>query len=155
MPQTRHRRIKIPLFVFTLLISSLLSPFVSKAQLKSISGSVKDSIGAPIPDVSVTVLGSTTGTTTGADGRFTLNAAIGSTIVFSSLNYETTTDKVDERSEYNVSMRSTMTSMTDVIVVGYGKQKKVNLVGAVSTVNVDEKLTRQAFHLQRSTGYCC
>ncbi|MHA4845422.1 SusC/RagA family TonB-linked outer membrane protein [Flavitalea antarctica] len=144
MPQTRHRRIKIPLFVFTLLISSLLSPLVSKAQLKSISGSVKDSIGAPIPDVSVTVLGSTTGTTTGADGRFTLNAAIGSTIVFSSLNYETTTDKVDERSEYNVSMRSTMTSMTDVIVVGYGKQKKVNLVGAVSTVNVDEKLTGRA-----------
>src|SRR5690606_32518369 len=128
MPQTRHLRIKVPLFVTSLLMLFFLVPLFSSAQMKSISGTVKDSLGAPIPDVSVTVLNSNAGAKTGADGRYTLSASVGATIVFSSLNYETTTEIVDERSEYNVSMKSTVTSMTDVIVVGYGKQKKVNLV---------------------------
>ena len=144
MPQTRYRRIKVPLFVSSLIFLFFLLPTDLAAQLKTISGTVKDSLGAPIPDVSVTVLNSTTGTKTGNDGRYTISAAVGATIVFSSLNYETTTERVDERTEYNISMRSTVTSMTDVVVIGYGKQKKVNLVGAVSTVNVDEKMTGRA-----------
>lgn len=144
MPQTHHLRIKVPLFVSSIVFLLLLSPLFSLAQMKSISGVVKDSLGAPIPDVSVTVLNTKTGTTTNAEGRYTINAAIGSTLVFSSLSFETTTEKVDDRNEYNVGMQSKVTSMSDVVVVGYGKQKKVNLVGAVSTVNVDEKITGRA-----------
>ena len=47
---------------------------------------------------------------------------------------------VNDRNEYSVSLLPKVTSMSDVVVVGYGRQKKVNLVGAVGTVNFDEKM---------------
>jgi TonB-linked SusC/RagA family outer membrane protein len=136
---------KIPLFVLPLVFIFFLIPQSSLAQLKSISGSVKDFQGVPIPDVSITVLNSAVGTKTNAEGQFTLNnIAVGASLVFTALNYETSTEIVNERTEYNVTLKQLITSLTDVVVVGYGKQKKVNLVGSVSTVSVDEKITGRA-----------
>jgi TonB-linked SusC/RagA family outer membrane protein len=144
MPQTLLLRTKIPLSVLQLLLLFLLSPFFSQAQLKTISGTVKDETGAPLPSISVVVQGSSKGTATDVNGRFTISAAAGATLVFSSTNHETVTVPVDDRSEYNISLKAKAGAMADVVVVGYGRQRKVNLVGAVSTVTVDEKITGRA-----------
>lgn len=141
MPRTRYLRIKIPLFALKLLLPLLLFPLFSLAQMKTISGIVKDTSGAPLPDISVIVEKGNTGTKTDLEGKFTINAAIGSTLLFTSLNHESVSIKVDDRADYNVILQLKVSAMTDVVVIGYGRQKKVNLVGAVGTVTVDEKMT--------------
>lgn len=143
MPQTLFLRTKIPLSIIQLLFVFLLFPFFSLAQLKTISGTVKDELGAPLPDVSVIVQGGA-GTKTDEKGTFSISAAVGAKIVFSSTTAETFILTVDERNEYSISLKQKVISMTDVVVVGYGRQRKVNLVGAVSTVTVDEKITGRA-----------
>src|SRR6187399_3121059 len=144
MRLTCYLRTKPLLFVFLLLIFSFLVPLFSSAQMKTISGVVKDSTGAPVPNISVTVQKSSVGTKTDELGRFTISAAIGSTLIFSSATFETFMTTVNDRNEYVVSLLPKITSMSDVVVVGYGRQKKVNLVGAVGTVNFDEKITGRA-----------
>ncbi|MBO9561480.1 MAG: TonB-dependent receptor [Niastella sp.] len=144
MPQTLLLRTKIPLSLLLLLFVCLLSPFFSQAQLKTISGTVKDEAGAPLPDISVTVQGSTTGTKTNDNGTFTISAVPGARVTFSSTNHDAVTITVDDRSVYEISLKQKVSAMNDVVVVGYGRQKKVNLVGAVGTVNVDEKMTGRA-----------
>ncbi|MDF2188186.1 TonB-dependent receptor [Paraflavitalea sp. CAU 1676] len=144
MPQTLHLRTKVPLSVIQLFCLFFLLPLFSLAQLKTISGTVKDETGAPLPDITVMVRGAAAGTKTDEKGAFTISAANGAELIFSSTTHETVTLKVDERAEYNVALKLKVTSMTDVVVVGYGRQKKVNLVGAVSTVTVDEKLTSRS-----------
>jgi TonB-linked SusC/RagA family outer membrane protein len=67
--------------------------------------------------------------------------AVGAELVFSSTNTEIATVVVGDQSEYNVTLKTKITALNDVVIVGYGKQKKVNLVGSVATVNVDEKMT--------------
>jgi len=144
MPVTPCSRAKIPLPIFGLLLLLFLSPLFSLAQLKTISGTVTDDANAPVPDVTVSVKNSKEGTKTNEKGRFTIRAEVGATLIFSSATFETVELKVDERNDYNVGSKKKISSLTAVVVVGYGKQKKVNLVGAVGTVNVDEKLTTRA-----------
>lgn len=139
MPQIRYPGNGIPLFPLKLLLILLFLPLLSMAQLKTISGVVTDETGTPIPAITVTIVNGA-GTVTNADGRFTLNnVAFGATIVFSSAVHEPFNLTVDERAEYSIKLQAKVGALTDVVVVGYGRQKKVNLVGAVSTVTVDEK----------------
>jgi TonB-linked SusC/RagA family outer membrane protein len=144
MPFTCYMRAKIPLPVTRLLLLFLFLPLFSVAQLKTISGTVTDETNAPVPGVSILIKNSNTGTKTDAKGNFSISASAGSVLIFSSTSYETMEVPVDDRTEYNVSLKLKVSSMTDVVVVGYGRQKKVNLVGAVGTVNVDEKITTRS-----------
>src|SRR5688500_6871972 len=139
MPQIRYPGNGIPLFPLKLLLILLFLPLLSMAQLKTISGVVADETGTPLPSITVTIVNGA-GTVTNADGRFTLNnVAFGATIVFSSAVHEPFNLKVDERAEYSIKLQAKVGALSDVVVVGYGRQKKVNLVGAVATVNIDEK----------------
>lgn len=138
MPQIRYLGDGIPLFSLRLLLILLFLPLVSLAQLKTISGVVTDDTGSPLPAISITVINGP-GTVTDAQGRFSLNVAQGATLVFSSAVHEPFNLTIDERSEYTVKLVARTGTLSDVVVVGYGRQKKVNLVGAVSTVTVDEK----------------
>ncbi|MEP6728603.1 MAG: TonB-dependent receptor [Bacteroidota bacterium] len=128
----------------TFLVSLLLISLFSAAQLKPISGVVSDTAGIPLQGVSVTVQKSKGGTSTDIKGHFTINAAAGATLVFSSANTETTTVTVGNATEYNIRLVQRVSALNDVVVIGYGRQKKVNLVGSVGTVNVDEKITGRA-----------
>jgi len=129
---------------FSTLLLLFLFPLLSQAQLKTISGMVSDETNAPVPDVTVTVKDGKTATKTNAKGIFSIIVEVGETLVFTSTSLETTEIVVDSRSEYYVSMKLKASNLADVVVVGYGKQKKVNLVGAVGTVNIDEKITGRA-----------
>jgi TonB-linked SusC/RagA family outer membrane protein len=144
MPLTSYLRAKVPLFGPKLLFLLFFLPLFSAAQLKTISGVVKDETGAAVPNVSVTVRNGTTGTSTDENGRFQISAAVGSTLDFSSVNFEPFSVVVGSENEYNVSLKQKVAALTDVVVVGYGRQKKVNMVGAVGTVNFDEKVNTRA-----------
>ena len=127
-------------FIFFLIFSSL----ASQAQQKTITGTVKDPAGEPLANISVMVKGGASGTTTDALGNFKIIANPGAEILLSSATHESFTIKVDQRDAYIVVMTPSSSAMNDVVVVGYGRQKKVNLVGSVSTVGVDEKITSRA-----------
>ncbi len=144
MIQTHHLRIRFPLFALKLLPLLLCFPLFSLAQLKTISGMVTDESGNPIPDISVIVQNTKTGTKTDANGHYSIQAASGATIVFSSTNAETATLVIGSNNVYDIGLKLKVSGMSDVVVIGYGRQRKVNLVGAVSTVNVDEKMTARA-----------
>lgn len=88
--------------------------------------------------VTVSVKGTTISTQTDANGRFTINAAPNATLVVSSVGYSTQELPVGNKSSLNVKLSSSAQQMSEVIVVGYGTQKKVTVTGAVATVKGSE-----------------
>ena len=94
--------------------------------------------GEPVIGATVLVKGVSTGTATDMDGNFSLNVASKAVLVVSSIGYETQEVPVNGRKLINVVLKSDVVALKDVVVVGYGVQKKVNLTGAVSSLSTDE-----------------
>ena len=130
----------------TLSIALLITAFLQVALAAGpTTGRVIDDTGQPLPGVSVTVKGTSNGVTTNNDGSFTINVPNDTdTLVFSFVGFASQEVAVAGRSVINITLVSDTRVLSDVVVVGYGRQKKVNLVGAVSTVNVDEKFTSRS-----------
>ena len=104
----------------------------------TVSGIVTDETGDGMPGVSVVVKGTQRGTTTNADGRFTLNVPnTTSVLVFSFVGYPPQEVTVGNQTQLNVSLKADTKSLSEVIVVGYGTQKKANLTGAVDMITSD------------------
>lgn len=111
-------------------------------QVLQISGLVTDTTGAPLPGVVVRLKGTKTATATGKNGRYTLSVPDGTGILtFSYVSFETLELAVNSRSVINVTMKESQSSLGEVVVVGYGQQKKESVVGAISTVNMSELKT--------------
>src|ERR1700759_3060304 len=129
----------------TLFLTFIFITLIAAAQEKTITGVVTDTAGAPLPGVSIMIQKTKIGTTTDLNGHYSLKAAVGATIVFTYTSGATASIRISSsQDEYDVRLAPPATSLNDVVVVGYGRQKKVNLVGAVGTVNVDEKMTGRA-----------
>ena len=105
------------------------------AQNIQVTGKVTDKTGDAVPGVYVLVDGTRIGTTTGNNGNFAISAPSKGKLVFSSLGFKTLTVEVAGRSIINVSIEEDATMLTDVVVVGFGTQKKENLSGAVASVD--------------------
>jgi len=131
-------------FLPSVFLLTLLLPTLSFAQQKTITGTVKDDTGELLSNISVVIKKKTTGTTTDAKGNFKISAAVGDEILFTSAGHDEFSLKVDARNEYVIALKPKTSALNDVVVVGYGRQKKVNLVGAVSQVNVDDKIVSRA-----------
>ncbi|MCW3091046.1 MAG: TonB-dependent receptor [Ferruginibacter sp.] len=136
--------LKITLLAAKLLCLLIFLPLFSLAQQKSISGNVSDDAGSPLPNISVTIKNTSLGTSTDAAGNFKINAAPNAVLVFTSATHESYNLTVDNRTEYKIALKQKVDALSDVVVVGYGRQKKVNLVGSVSMVTVDDKLVSRA-----------
>lgn len=109
-------------------------------QQKAIKGTVKDATGEAVIGANVMVKGSGTGTMTDINGHFSLaNVPTNATLQFSYIGYLTQEVKVDARSSYEVTLKEDNATLEEVVVVGYGTQKKTNLTGAVSSVNFEEQ----------------
>ena len=111
-----------------------------QAQDKTLTGKVTDEKGVPVSNVSVTVKGLTKGTSTQADGSFSLSVPpTARTIVFSSIGFETREIGIGARSSFEISLvTATDKDLQDVVVVGYGTQKKSDLTSAVTKVGGDK-----------------
>jgi len=107
------------------------------AQDRTITGTVtgKDD-GMPLPGVSVKIKGATGGTTTGADGKFTIRvASTASTLEFSSIGYLNQSISIAGRNSIKVSLATDAQSLTDVVVVGYGTAARKDVIGSVAKVS--------------------
>jgi TonB-dependent starch-binding outer membrane protein SusC len=110
----------------------------SSAPVADIGGRITDKSGQGIPGVSVVVKGTSRGTTTNANGEFSLNAADNATLVFSFVGYETREVAVAGRSRINVTLTDDIRAISEVVVIGYGTQKRASVTGAISTVTAQE-----------------
>ncbi|HLT08284.1 MAG TPA: TonB-dependent receptor [Cyclobacteriaceae bacterium] len=106
---------------------------VSKMDV-TVRGTVTDASGQPLPGVTVSVPGTTIGTATDIDGKYAITVPEGSTLVFSFIGFESQTIAVGGRSVIDVTLAEDMASLDEIVVVGYGIQKKANLTGAVDQV---------------------
>ncbi|WP_443946800.1 SusC/RagA family TonB-linked outer membrane protein [Pedobacter sp. AW1-32] len=107
-----------------------------------ITGSVKDSTGAALPGVSVKVLGSQSGTSTDANGTFRIEAGAETVLSFSMIGYRTKEVKVGDNQVLAVVLSEENSSLAEVVVVGYGTQKKETLTGAIATTSLDKLSSR-------------
>lgn len=110
---------------------------VSSAARREIRGKVADTEGAPVIGASIQVVGTTAGTITDADGRFSMEASPEDVLHFSCIGFVDREIKVGNQLDINVVMQYDTEMLEDVVVVGYGVQKKVNLTGAVSVVDAE------------------
>ncbi|MBB5437873.1 TonB-linked SusC/RagA family outer membrane protein [Pedobacter sp. AK017] len=114
-------------------------------QKVDIKGKVTDQNGGPLPGVSIKLKGSNLGTMSDSNGNYALSLPEGTgTLVFSFIGFAQQEIAVNGQSTINVVLKEEDKALTEVVVVGYGTQKKVNLTGAVSNVSGTELTTRQA-----------
>jgi TonB-linked SusC/RagA family outer membrane protein len=109
-------------------------------EIAMVSGQVTDAeTGEPIPAVNVVVLGTMIGTSTDANGEYSLNVPDdGEVLQFSFLGYKTLEVAVDGRSEINVSLEADLLALDDIVVVGYGTQQRQEVTGAITSVRSEE-----------------
>ncbi|HMG07914.1 MAG TPA: carboxypeptidase-like regulatory domain-containing protein, partial [Mucilaginibacter sp.] len=102
----------------------------------TISGKVTDEKGGPLPGVNVKLKGTNIGVTTNAEGNYTLNIpGPDAVLVFSFVGFETHEQPVSGTTVINVVLKETSNGLNEVVVVGYGTQKRTDVVGAVSTIS--------------------
>ena len=122
-----------------LAILSMLCLFSLGAMAQgTVKGTVIDEAGEPVIGASVQVQGAKTGAVTDFNGNFSVQAASNATLLISYVGYVTETVNVQGRSDINVTLREDVTTLNDVVVVGYGVQKKKLVTGATVQVKGDD-----------------
>ena len=117
------------------------------AQTRQVSGRVTDATGNPVPNASVTIKGTNQGTTTNADGTFTLTVPTSSRLVISAVGLAVQDVTVAGRTDFNFTLSQEDRSMQEVVVVGYGTQRRKDITGNIASVkgNAIKNLPVQSF----------
>lgn len=124
--------------VVGLIVPLLLLSIWSFGQPKTVQGTVKDITGNPIPGVTVMVKGTTQGTLTGSDGSYALkDANSDGVLIFSFVGMKTTEVAINGRSQISVNLAEEVSDIDEVVVVGYGTQRKEAVTGSVSSMKGD------------------
>ena len=121
-----------------LALKSTVDPIKNEAVQQTITGTVTDSDGVLLPGASVMVQGTSIGTTTDFDGNFSIDANPGDVLEVSYVGFETTIIEVTQETKYSIQLAANTSELDEVLVVGYGTQKKSDLTGAVSSVVAEE-----------------
>lgn len=136
------------LILFTL---SFFPLYFSFAQTKSVSGKVINSSGENLSSVNITIKGKTNASTlTNADGEYQIQANENDILIFSLIGYTPLEEAINKRSTINITLMEDQQNLDEVVVVGYGTQKKGNLTGSVSLIG-SEQLERRP-NLSTSTA---
>lgn len=105
----------------------------------SVTGTVLDNLGAPLPGANIIEKGTTNGTQTDFDGNYSINVNDGSVVlVFSYIGFSTKEVAVNGQSSINVALDENAAALDEIVVVGYGTQKKSDLTGAVTSLGQDD-----------------
>jgi len=123
--------------MLTLLLFVLCTTTVF-AQQKAIKGTVVDAIGEPLIGVNVSVKGTTIGTITDVDGQYSLEVPTSGTLVFSFIGYKTAEIPIGSQNVINQTLNEDTQNIDEVVVVGYGVQKKVTVTGSVASLKGEE-----------------
>lgn len=117
------------------LFALCLFPVVAYAQSISVSGTVVDELGEPILGANIIQKGTTNGVLTDIDGNFSLKAPNGATLVVSYIGYETVETKVTGTKPMQIVLAEDVKALEDVVVIGYGTQRKEAITGSVASVS--------------------
>jgi TonB-linked SusC/RagA family outer membrane protein len=128
-----------PKLRIVLLLLLMTFPLISQAQVK-ITGTVVDENQNGMPGVNILVKGTSNGTVTDANGFYSLDLSNSeeATLVFSSIGYNTLEETVRGRNAIDVSLIPDITSLSEVVVIGYGEVKKSNVTGSIVSVKSEE-----------------
>ena len=114
----------------------------------TVQGTVRDSKGEPLVGAAVMVDGTTSGTLTDIDGKYSLSFTSGNIsdvkIIFSCISYKSMTETVGKRNVIDVVLQDDLEQLDDVVVIGYGAMKKSDLTGSVTSVKIDEMQAAQS-----------
>lgn len=118
-------------------LSTLTEGSISNAGTiaQSISGSVTDETGAPLPGATVVVKGTTRGTSTNAEGKFVIEADANAMLEISFIGYATRQIPVNGQSSVVVQLTQDLSQLNEVVVVGYGTQRRSDITGAISSIS--------------------
>ncbi|SFC16101.1 SusC/RagA family TonB-linked outer membrane protein [Spirosoma endophyticum] len=116
----------------------LLGQSYAFAQNARVTGKVTGPDNQGLPGVNVQVSGTTTGTSSDAAGNFAINAASTASLVFSNIGYVGQTVPINGRSVINIQMAEDQKTLSEVVVVGYGTQRKVDVTGALTAISTKE-----------------
>ncbi len=103
-------------------------------EMRTVTGRVVDNVGSPVIGAAVMVQGTSTGTVTDVDGRYSLQVPPDATLVVSFIGYDTETQVVTDQSEVNFTLFDELNELEELMVIGYGTQKRSDLTGAISQV---------------------
>ena len=123
-------------------VMSSSSVSVVQQTSKKVMGTVVDAMGAPIIGANVLEVGTTNGTITDVNGRFTLDVSSGAKLKISYIGFDDQIVTVGTQREMQIKMKENSEALDEVVVVGYGTQKKVNLTGSVATIKADKLVNR-------------
>ncbi len=123
--------------IYSLTIAMLVFATMAFAQNLTVKGRVTGDNGAPISAASVIVKGTGKGTSTDASGNFSISVAKGATLTISAVNHSPKEVKINSAADVAVTLVTASNTLTDVVVVGYGTQRKIDVTGAVSRVNLE------------------
>ena len=116
----------------------------------TVTGTVMDETGDPVPGVAVIIKGTTSGTVTALDGKYSIPAESGELLEFNCLGFQPAERTVPDKREtavINIRLIENATMLDDVVVVGYGEQKKGNLTGSISSIKSDDIATTKSASL--------
>lgn len=112
---------------------------------KTVTGKVVDEGGGALPGVAIVIKGTSVGTVTGMDGDFSLaNVRDDATLLFSFVGMKPQEVLVGNQTSFSITMIAETIGLEEVVAIGYGTQKKVNLTGSVAAVTIDEKITSRS-----------
>lgn len=135
----RHFRLKDKILPFLFALLLLASGTQAFAQRKSITGVVLDNFNEPVIGANVTVAGTTNGTITDIDGNFTLsNVPEGAQLQVSYIGYVQQVILVENKKSFKIVLVEDSQALDEVVVVGYGTQKKSDVTGAMVSVGADQ-----------------
>ncbi len=139
---------KLLLLLSAVLLSAMQ---VVSAQTLTVSGTVtSEDDGLPLPGVSVVVQGTTQGTSTDLDGRYSISVRQGRTLLFTSIGFVDQTFTVSEGGTINVVLKTDAVMLDEVVAIGYGVMKKSDLTGSVSSVKADQLQKTPAANLDQA-----
>jgi TonB-linked SusC/RagA family outer membrane protein len=113
----------------------MIVPITVEISVKKYSGTVSDDKGEPIIGASVALKGSSTGTVTNVDGKFSIEAPLGSTLSISYLGFITQEIKLGENTSLQIAIQEDEKLLDEIVVIGYGIVKKSDLTGAVASIS--------------------
>lgn len=132
----------------TFLIGVLISVSVSAQNTTQIQGTVTDETGSSMPGVNITIKGTATGVLSDINGKFSIHAKIGQTLVFNMLGYKAGEVVIRNANPLSVSLSPDNSSLEEVVVIGYGEKKRGSLTGAVSSITSAEIVTTKNENVQ-------
>lgn len=127
--------LKSVIILFTCFIVYPFNASFAQSSGRSIKGVISDSKGNPVSGVTVKLKNSSSITASSADGSFAINGETGETLVISAVNYFEQEIVIGEESNISIVLKDKVNELNDVVVIGYGTQRKKDLTGSVSTID--------------------